>query len=136
MGARGMRSSVVLSVALVALAAAPRGWPCSEGEPESLWFFTMHPDLPLPPYASGRLGILQPSLAPSYLVVAYLFLQGRTLTRSGQYSVLDLWSRRLGRQLARGGEQGEDEWPLALKDSQDARDAVLAPPLRQPIARG
>jgi hypothetical protein len=128
-----MRRVVSLSSLAILAASASPTWPCSEGGTAAIWFFTMHPDLPLQPYARGRLGILNPSLAPSYLVVAYLYMQGRALTESEQQSVLDLWSRRIGRQLARGEEPGEFDALLAVKGWQAARDEAGAPSLSEPI---
>jgi hypothetical protein len=33
--------------------------------------YSLHPDLPLEPYAAGTLGVLQPAYARSYLYVAF-----------------------------------------------------------------
>ena len=54
-----------------------------------------NPDLPLKQFAAGRLGLLQPFYARSYLVVAYRYLMDRPLTAQEQIEAVDLWDRRL-----------------------------------------
>ncbi len=56
-----------------------------------------HPDLPFEHFAAGRLGIVQPTYARSYLVVAYRHLQGIGLSATEQAGASDLWAARIGR---------------------------------------
>ncbi|HLZ13535.1 MAG TPA: hypothetical protein VKP58_13190 [Candidatus Acidoferrum sp.] len=68
---------------------------CSEG-PEPFSDFSLHPDVPLEKFASGRLGIVEPTFARSYLVVAYRYFAGVPLTKDEQFAAEDLWSERIG----------------------------------------
>lgn len=68
---------------------------CSEG-PEPFSDFSLHPDVPLEKYAAGRLGIVHPSFARSYLVVAYRYFSGVPLTKDEQFAAQALWSARIG----------------------------------------
>ncbi len=52
------------------------------------------PDQPLDDFASGKLGLIQPTWARSYLVVAYRYLSGRPLDAMAQEAALAVWSRR------------------------------------------
>lgn len=65
--------------------------------PDTSLVFTWerNPDLPLKQFAAGRLGLLQPFYARSYLVVAYRYLMDRPLTAQEQIEAVDLWDRRL-----------------------------------------
>lgn len=56
----------------------------------------LHPDLPLDHFAAGHLGILRPTYARSYLVVAYRHLQGIGMSDEERRGALDLWNDRLG----------------------------------------
>jgi len=44
---------------------------CGYMEPAVYFKFQNHPDLPFVDFASGKLGVLQPTYARSYLYVAY-----------------------------------------------------------------
>lgn len=66
------------------------------GPDTSLEFtWELHPDLPMDRFAAGRVGILQPFYARSYLVVAYRYLVDHPLSREEQAEAVDLWQRRL-----------------------------------------
>lgn len=66
------------------------------GPDTSLEFtWEQHPDLPMDRFAAGRLGVLQPFYARSYLVVAYRYLMDRPLSQGEQAEAVDLWQRRL-----------------------------------------
>ena len=62
------------AVALLALAMAhprPHAAEACSSSSERVAEATKHPDLPVDRYLSGRLGILRPTFARSYLVVAH-----------------------------------------------------------------
>lgn len=84
------------AAASLLLAAGPAPlMACSPGFPFQVFFNAARPDLPLKNFAAGRLGILQPSYAKSYLVVAYRYLNGSPLSAVEQRSMLRLWQKRL-----------------------------------------
>jgi hypothetical protein len=73
----------------------PRALACGPSFTEAIFTHSVHPDFPLAEFAKGNLGVLQPTYARSYLVVAYRYLSGKTLSSSEQQSVVALWNRRL-----------------------------------------
>lgn len=85
----GFALVLMLSAQNAALACGP-----FFDEPE--FTYTLHPDLPLNKYAAGNIGVLQPSMARSYLVVAWRYLNGAPLNAAEQKSVVALWEQRLG----------------------------------------
>jgi hypothetical protein len=54
-----------------------------------------HPDLPMNRFAAGELGIINPTYARSYLVVAYRYLAGIKNPPEKQKEFVVLWQRRL-----------------------------------------
>ena len=69
-----------------------------------------HPDLPLKPYAAGRLGVLQPSFARSYLVVAYRYLSDRPLGPEEQATLLQYWQERMPSPHGSDPANWPEEW--------------------------
>ncbi len=63
---------------------------------EAIFIYTAHPAFPLQQFAAGRIGVVQPSYARSYLYVAYRHLSGLNFSPSEQKALVDLWSERLG----------------------------------------
>lgn len=58
--------------------------------------FRLYPSLQLNAYAAGQLGILRPTFAMSYLVVAYRYLSGSPLKQDEQKAITTLWNFRRG----------------------------------------
>jgi len=86
----GMLASLVL------LSAAPSpSSACGPFFQSAVFDFEMHPSLPLSAYAAGRLGVVRPSFARSYQVVAYRYLTGKPLAREEQEGAMNLWRERL-----------------------------------------
>jgi hypothetical protein len=69
---------IVLAFALVLVAAT--GWrlaqACAPDFFRAVFSYARHPDLPRTEFIDGRLGVLQPTFARSYLVIAYRYLNG------------------------------------------------------------
>ncbi len=108
MNCRILRNSVVFPLIFVLIFPAPPASACGPYFPITIFIQYRHPDLPLNIFASGQLGIIQPSYARSYLVVAYRYLSGLPFNSSEQQQLMELWAHRLGR---------EDDW---LKHKNDA----------------
>jgi hypothetical protein len=80
---------VVLSVfALAHLAQS-----CAEPE-DPFNDFSKHPDVPIDKFVQGSLGIVQPTFARSYLVVAYRYIFGAPLTKDEQEAAQAVWVNR------------------------------------------
>jgi hypothetical protein len=92
--------------------------------------YSIHPDIPLTKFTQGNLGILQPTFARSYLVLAYRYLSGVPLNKDEQQAAKALWQRRgidashIYLQYFPG--QGDDELSANpyMQDTQDASEAA------------
>src|SRR5262249_17887051 len=104
---------IVLSSALL-ICLPPRAGACGPYFEEAIFTRPDRPDNPLAHFARGQLGVIRPSYARSYLVVAYRYLSGVPFGPTEQHGAVDLWDERLNRTEAtdRGGLQ---EWMDARK---------------------
>jgi hypothetical protein len=82
---------------------------------DALFVFTKHPDFPLEQFAGGKLGILQPSWARSYLVVAYRVLSANQLSEREAKDMNSLWKQRLNLADDSGSETVGKSWTEARK---------------------
>jgi hypothetical protein len=62
---------------------------------EAVFTFAAHPEFPLEKFAGGEIGVLQPTLARSYLFAVYRNLAGNGFTAREQKDLLALWKERL-----------------------------------------
>ena len=88
------RRLIALSLAIILLSAATT-LACGPFTLEAIFVHTVHPAYPLGQYAAGRIGVVQPSYARSYLYTAYRYLSGSTFSASEQKAMVDLWKQRL-----------------------------------------
>lgn len=86
--------SLLLPAALVFAAARP-ALACGPFFMEAIFTHTKHPDMPFDPFARGRLGVLRPSYARTYLAVAYRQLQGVPLNAAERAALVSMWKERL-----------------------------------------
>src|SRR5690606_29993181 len=94
-------SPIGRALALVMLAAVPAIYGGSHRyDPTAIFTFERHPDLPLRDYAAGRLGIVQPTYARSYLYVAYRWLNGAGMTPEEVEQADRYWTARLNDSFA------------------------------------
>jgi hypothetical protein len=89
--------AIVLSAALLLFCMPPGSRACGPYFEEAVFTRPDHPDYPLARFAEGMLGVIQPSYARSYLVVAYRYLSGAPLTTAEQQAAAALWNERLSR---------------------------------------
>ena len=68
---------------------------CGPFIPEDTFSFSTNPDLPLKSYATGNLGVIRPTFAKSYLVVAYRYLVDKPLSAEEQMAAYQLWKSRI-----------------------------------------
>ncbi|MCB1019890.1 MAG: hypothetical protein KDC27_08180, partial [Acidobacteria bacterium] len=76
--------------------------------PVALFTFERHPDLPLRDYASGRLGLIAPTYARSYLYVAYRWMDGAPMAADEVDGVDRYWRERLGLEAKPEQEESYD----------------------------
>ena len=74
---------------------------------EAVFVHTVHPAYPLEQFAAGRMGVVQPSYARSYLYVAYRYLSGLSCTPSEQKALVSLWRERLD---FHSEDEGDSDW--------------------------
>jgi hypothetical protein len=120
-----------LSKALVALALLTsvsfllpwRTRACGPFFTDAIFVYTKHPDFPLENFAAGKLGVLQPSYARSYLVAAYRNLTGNSLSVAEAKGIRALWEERLGY----GWEMHDEDWIKAWVEARKKVSGVAAP---------
>lgn len=113
---RSLLAGVLSAVVAAGVAAPARA--CGPYLPEALFTYELHPDLPLADFAAGKLGIIQPTYARSYLYVAYQQMNGGAFDADARRALAALWDERLGRAPA-------SEVPTAVEVWQKARAAVV-----------
>src|ERR1041385_4556443 len=110
-----LRQSRRAIVALVLITAVvmllpPRSNACGPFFPDAIFVFTRHPDFPLEQFANGKLGVVSPTWARSYLVVAYRNLSGAPLSQTEAQDVKSLWDERLNLSSDGGSEDWSKQW--------------------------
>jgi hypothetical protein len=85
---------------------------CGPFFPQTYFITSRLPDYPLQPYAAGKVGIVLPTYARSYLVVAYRYFSGKPLNADEQTAALKLWNDRLSatREMASQPPQVSRVW--------------------------
>jgi hypothetical protein len=91
---------------------------------DAIFVYTKHPDFPLESFAAGKLGVLRPSYARSYLVAAYRNLSGNSLSNAEAKGIKSLWDDRLNL----GWELHDEEWIKAWVEARKKVPGVAAPP--------
>src|SRR6266576_2703234 len=117
---RTAKLSIYLLVFLLILLVPQSGNPCAPEFPDAVFTFQRHPDAPLTLYAQGNLGVVLPSFARSYLVVAFRHLSGRPLAASETQGALHGWLRKLDYFWDKAFRAPLEEWSKA-------RAAILGP---------
>jgi hypothetical protein len=87
--------ALIAALALLLFAPGTSVRACGPYFSEAIFTYRLHPDFPLANFAGGQLGLLQPTYAPSYLVVAYRAMNGAPLNTDEQQSIETLWRSRL-----------------------------------------
>jgi hypothetical protein len=113
----------VVAAALALL--APTGWwlakACAPDFLVAVFSYHRHPDLPRTEFVDGRLGVLQPTFARSYLVIAYRYLNGVGLDTGEREQARDYYKDRATNQWDKIGTDWATEWD-------DLRSRIKSPP--------
>ncbi|MGH9882371.1 MAG: hypothetical protein ACRD6N_13120, partial [Pyrinomonadaceae bacterium] len=91
----------------------PLSLACGPFTLSAIFTFTVHPEYPLEKFASGDIGVLQPTYARSYLYVAYRHLIGAGFNQQEQRALVDLWRARLDFKWQTDGQDWVQEWLAA-----------------------
>jgi tetratricopeptide (TPR) repeat protein len=89
---------------------------------EAIFVHTVHPTYPLTQFAAGRIGVVQPSYARSYLYTAYRYLSGRTFSPAEQKAMVELWKERLDFRSDSNPEDWSKGWLEARKKVAGVQD--------------
>ncbi len=88
------RTVVALSLALVSAAGWRLAEACGPFFITAVFSYKRHPDLPRSAFIEGRLGVLQPTFARSYLVIAYRHLNGIGMSSREREQARDYYADR------------------------------------------
>jgi hypothetical protein len=117
------KALVALPLIVSAMCLLPsRTSACGPFFTDALFVFTKHPDFPLAQYAGGKLGVVQPTWARSYLVVAYRALSANPLSDRETKDMTELWNDRLNLSDNSGTESVPKTWTDARKKVPGAPD--------------
>ncbi len=106
-------AKIGVMIAALSLCLSPfRAYACGPFFDETVFSYQFHPDIPLKFFADGKLGVLEPSFARSYLLAAYRELSGKALTAPEQTSIVKVWETRMTNGDAFVGDAGSavDKW--------------------------
>jgi hypothetical protein len=114
---------IVLASAFVLVAAT--GWrlaqACAPDFFMAVFSYARHPDLPRTEFIDGRLGVLQPTFARSYLVIAYRYLNGIGMNPKEREQARDYYKDRGTRAWDHMGADWPAQWWAA-------RSRIKSPP--------
>ena len=116
-----LRSTFAIALLVTILSQAPLSFACGPFSLGAVFTFTVHPEYPLETFARGEIGVVQPSLARSYLYVAYRYLGGAGFSQTEQQALVELWHDRLDLRWEPNFEQAVKQW-------QEARQKVVSGP--------
>jgi hypothetical protein len=80
---------------------------------DAIFVYSKHPDFPLESFAAGKLGVVNPTWARSYLVAAYRNLAGNGLSESEAKAIKSVWDDRLNNSWDSNDEQWIKKWTEA-----------------------
>lgn len=107
--------AVVAALLGIVLLTASSALACGPFTLEAVFVHTVHPSFPLERFAAGRIGVVQPTYARSYLYVAYRYLGGSSFTPDEQKALNELWKDRLNYGWSPGDEEWVKSWLEARK---------------------
>jgi hypothetical protein len=117
----------VLALALilsVSFMLPQRTQACGPFFTDAIFVYSKHPDFPLENFAAGKLGVLTPKWARSYLVAAYRNLAGNPLSESEAKAIKSVWDDRLNLSW----ESNDDQWIKKWTEARKKVPGLAAPP--------
>ena len=125
MTARSSSKALILALIVSVSFLIPRQTEaCGPFFTDAIFVYSKHPDFPLENFAAGKLGVLQPSWARSYLVAAYRNLAGTNFSATEASALKTLWNERLN-DLS---EIRDDEWIKKWLEARKKVPGIGAPP--------
>jgi hypothetical protein len=118
-GAAGGEAVRRLLLAFAAVTVLAAGWriarACATEYVTAVFSYTRHPDFPRSAFLDGRLGVLQPTFARSYLVIAYRQLTGIGMSPGEREQTRDYYKDRGTRDWDRSGTDWPERWRAVRK---------------------
>jgi hypothetical protein len=108
------RAALVILVAAGLLLNTRPALGCGPFMARAVFTYEKHPDFPLARFAAGDLGVIEPTYARSYLVIAYRYLAGAGLDKEEQKAALAVWDERLQHYWESNTEDWGKAWLEAL----------------------
>lgn len=109
---RPVSRAMVFALVLVLL-CGQASLACGPFTLDAIFVYTAHPAYPLAQFARGKIGVVQPSYARSYLYVAYRSLNNLPFTQYEQKELVSLWEDRLNL----GWHLNDEEWTKVWIDA-------------------
>jgi hypothetical protein len=91
---------------------------------DAIFVYSKHPDFPLEGFAAGKLGVVSPNWARSYLVASYRNLAGNRLSESEARAIKSVWDAR----LSLSWEANDDQWIKKWNEARGKVPGVATPP--------
>lgn len=104
------RIAWILSLALLPAVGWHLARACAPDFFRAVFSYVRHPDLPRTEFIDGRLGVLQPTFARSYLVIAYRYLNGIGMNPAEREQARDYYKDRLTGSWDRIGTDWPARW--------------------------
>ncbi|HEU4794025.1 MAG TPA: hypothetical protein VFT02_00250, partial [Pyrinomonadaceae bacterium] len=111
---RSLRT-IIAALLVVMLFNSTTALACGPFMIEAVFVHTVHPSYPLERFAAGKIGVLQPTYARSYLYVAYRHLADSPFTPGEQQALTQLWKERLEFGSSTSDEDLINAWLVARK---------------------
>ena len=100
----------LLALAVVLGSAWPIARACGPFFTYAVFVYRQRPDFPRTEFIDGKLGVLQPTWVPSYLVIAYRYLSGVRMSPAEREQALDYFKDRGQSGPDRLGTDWRNEW--------------------------
>lgn len=116
----------LVALALIALVSFLLPFPtqaCGPFFTNAIFVYSKHPDFPLENFAGGKLGVIEPNWARSYLVATYRNLAGNGLSESEAKGIKTLWDER----LSNGDGIHDQEWIKKWTEARKQVPGIAAP---------
>ncbi len=95
---------------VAALLVTGAGFACGPFFQFAVFTYQRHPDMPRSVFVGGKLGVLQPSYARSYLVVAYRHLAGIGFDLPEREQLVSYWKARATGQWDKSDTDWQERW--------------------------
>ena len=124
-GRNSLKALVALAlVASVSFLLPFRTRACGPFFTNAIFVYSKHPDFPLESFAAGKLGVVDPKWARSYLVAAYRNLAGNGLSESEAKAIKSVWDDRLNNSW----DSNDDQWIKKWTEARKQVPGIAAPP--------